>query len=124
MKTKKDVEIDITEAITKVEIAHIGGGYQRIRAHIVGDMVVIRIKCLLTPFEKELIKNAEGVSLLKKCRICLAERLREVLEKLLDDLLNVKVISFCRDINVTAGDMFIVLGLDENIEQKFQKSKE
>jgi uncharacterized protein YbcI len=45
-----------------------------------------------TNSEKHLAKTSEGVELVKKCRVCCIERVKDILEKLLDNLLNIKII--------------------------------
>ncbi|MCK4308172.1 DUF2294 domain-containing protein [candidate division WOR-3 bacterium] len=123
IRTIGEIEAEITKLITKFQLDNVGKGPDNVKSYIVEDMIVMRMKGILTIIEKHLIKTSEGLELVKRCRICLIERSREILDKFLGDLLNVKVISFCRDVNVEMEDMFIVIGLNKNIEEKFQKRK-
>lgn len=122
-KTKGQVEAKISEAITNFKIKHIGKGPDEVKSYIIEDMVVIRLKRALTTFEQQLAKTPEGIELVKRCRTCLLERAREVLNEPLQNLLNIEIVSFYADVNPIIGEMFIVLGLSENAEIKFEVNK-
>jgi len=60
-KTKGQIEAEISEAITKFKIENIGKGPEEVKSYIIEDMVVIRLKGILTHIEQELTKHPEGI---------------------------------------------------------------
>ena len=62
------VETAIRNAIIKFEQEFMGRGPDDVRASIVRDLVVVRLKGVLTPAERQLAKTAEGVDMVKRLR--------------------------------------------------------
>ena len=51
-KTKGQLEADISSSITSFEKEQLGRGPQEVRTFIIQDMILVRIKGVLTPAEK------------------------------------------------------------------------
>ena len=49
MKTKGEIEAEISRAIVQFEIDYMGRGLKEARVYIVEDLVVVRLKGVLTP---------------------------------------------------------------------------
>jgi uncharacterized protein YbcI len=122
-KSKGQIELEISEAVTKFTIKHIGKGPEEVRSYILEDTIVIRLRGALTTLEGQLIEKPEGINLVKSIRIYIFEKSRNILQRLLRRLINVSIIGFYIDINPQQKEMFIVLSLDKNIVSKFLKSK-
>lgn len=118
-KTKGQIEARISEVVTKFTIEHVGKGPKEARSYIIEDMVVIRLKEVLTVYEQQVIKVPEAMELVKRCRVCSVKSARSVLENLLHNLLDVDITGFYVDVNLPVGEIFIVLGLSEDVEAKF-----
>ena len=56
-KTKGQIEADISAAITQFEKDHLGRGPKEARTFIIQDMVLIRLRGVLTPAEEKLAKD-------------------------------------------------------------------
>ncbi len=114
-KTKGQIEADISEAIIKFEKEYMGRGPDETKTYIVDDMIVIRLKRVLTPAEQQLAKavdDTKGRSLIKEVRTALLEKARPLLEALVWDITNRKVISLHTDISTATGERIIVFTLD------------
>ena len=122
-KTNGQIEAEISEVITKFKVEHIGKGPKEAKTYIIEDMVVIRLKGALTTLEQQLSKSSEGMELVKRGRLYLLEKAQSVLGNLLHNLLGVDITSFYADVNVEVAEMFIVLGLSKNVEEKLQVIK-
>jgi len=48
MKTKGEIEAEISRAFVQFEIDYMGRGPKEARAHIIEDMLVVRLKGVLT----------------------------------------------------------------------------
>ena len=122
-KTKGQLEAEISEAITEFHKERVGKGPAEVKSHIIEDMIVVRLRGALTPIERDLTESSEGIALVKRCRSCLLENSKNILEELLQDLIGVKINNFYVDVNPKIGEMFIVISLSENIETKFIEHK-
>jgi uncharacterized protein YbcI len=121
-KTKGQVEAEISEAIIKFEKEYMGRGPDETKTYIIGDMVLVRLRGVLTPAEKQLAKtddNLKGRDLIKQVRIELLEKARVLLENILRDILERKVITMHTDISTITGERVIIFILESTPQVDF-----
>src|SRR5437016_14045644 len=85
MKSLGEIEAAICEGISRFEQEYMGRGPKDIHAHLIGDLMVVRLKGVLTAAEQQLVKSLspeKGRDLLKQVRTQLIETARPVLEGL------------------------------------------
>ena len=114
-KTKGQVEAEISEAIIKFEKEYMGRGPDETKTYLIGDMVLVRLRGVLTPAEKQLAKtddNLKGRALIKQVRIELLEKARVLLENIVQDVLGEKVITMHTDISTITGERIIIFVLE------------
>ena len=114
-KTKGQVEAEISEAIIKFEKEYMGRGPDETKTYIIGDMVLVRLRGVLTPAEKQLAKtddNLKGRALIKQVRIELLEKARVLLENIVQDVLGKKVVTMHTDISTITGERIIIFVLE------------
>ncbi len=114
------MEAEIGNALIQFEKEYMGRGPQETRAFIVEDLVIVRLKGVLTPAEQQLIKNAQGIELIKRVRSNLLEQGRELLTKAIEQITQVQVISLHTDISTKTGERVIIFTLSENLEGKLR----
>ena len=71
MKTLGELEAAICEGISRFEQEYMGRGPKNIHAHLIGDLVVVRLQGVLTAAEQHLVKTLpaeKGRDLLKQVR--------------------------------------------------------
>ena len=115
MKTKGQLEAEISEAIIKFEKEYMGRGPEETRTYLVDDMAVVRLRGVLTPAEKQLARSADenhGRMLIKQVRIELLEKARPLLESIISDITGKKVKSLHTDISTVTGERVIIFSLD------------
>ena len=66
--TKGEAETAIRNAIIKFEQEFMGRGPTDVKAFMLRDLVLVRLKGVLTPAERQLAKNAEGIDMVKRMR--------------------------------------------------------
>lgn len=120
-QSKGQVEAQIAAAITTFEREQMGRGPREVRAWIIEDMILIRLKDVLTPAEKRLTEDSNGRHLLKGLRTRLIETSRAVLEEMIEDLTGVSIVSLHSDLSIRTGERIVVLTLTENLEAKFRR---
>jgi uncharacterized protein YbcI len=121
-KTRGQLEAEISVAITQFEKEHLGRGPKEARAFIIQDMILVRLKGVLTPAEEMLAKNGSGAQLIKQVRLRLIEGSRPLLEQIIKDKTGARVISVHTDISTRTGERVFVLGLNKNLEDELKKS--
>jgi len=120
-KTKGQLEADISALITKFEKEHLGRGPKEVRTFIIQDLILIRLKGILTPAEEKLITEVDGAQIVKQVRRRLIESSRSILDKLIEEKIEAKVVSLHTDISSRTGERIIIFGMDRNIEEGLKK---
>jgi uncharacterized protein YbcI len=113
-KTKGEIEAEICEALVKFEREYMGRGPEEARTYILDDLVIVRLRGVLTPAERQLVKSeaaGHGRSLIKQVRMELIEKARPLLEVLVHDITGQHVKSLHTDISTTTGERIIVFSL-------------
>jgi len=114
MKTQGEIEAAICEGITRFEQDYMGRGPKDIHTHLIGDLVVVRLKGVLTAAEQQLVKALaaeKGRDLLKQVRTHLIETARPVMETMVQQVTDVKVVSLHHDISTTTGEELVIFTL-------------
>ena len=117
MKTKGEIEAEISRAIVQFEIDYMGRGPKETRAYIIEDMVVVRLRGVLTPAEEQLTKSIDGKELVKKMRATLIERARPLLYQVVGDITGTKILDLHTDISTETGERVFVFALDSNLQK-------
>ena len=117
MKTKGEIEAEISRAIVQFEIDYMGRGPKETRTHIVEDLVVVRLKGVLTPAEEQLSKSIDGKELVKKMRATLIDKARPLLYQVIGDIAGTKILDLHTDISTESGERVFVFALENNLER-------
>jgi uncharacterized protein YbcI len=123
MKTKGEMEAEISRAMVQFEIDYMGRGPKEARTHIIEDMVLVRLKGVLTPAEQRLTKSPDGVELIKKMRSTLIETAKPLLYQVVGDIMGAKIVSVHTDISTVLGERVIVFVLESDLERKADRKK-
>jgi uncharacterized protein YbcI len=114
MKSQGEIEAAICDGITRFEQEYMGRGPKHIHAHLIGDLLVVRLQGVLTAAEQHLVKTLppeKGRDLLKQVRTQLIETARPVLEALVLETTGVEVMSLHQDISVVTGEEVVLFTL-------------
>jgi uncharacterized protein YbcI len=116
MKTQGEIEAAICDGINRFEQEYRGRGPKDIHAYLHGDFVVVRLKGLLSPAEQHLAKfpSEKGRDLLKQVRTHLIESAKPFIQKMVQEITGVQVVSLHHDISTVTGEAFIILTLAES----------
>src|SRR5690349_3317753 len=110
------MENAIRNAIIKFEQEFMGRGPDEVRAFIVRDLVVVRLKGVLTPAERQLAKTAEGVDMVKRLRQNLIAQGRDKLCEQVSEITGAKILGVFTDIDVQLGERVFVFTMDRDIQ--------
>jgi uncharacterized protein YbcI len=124
MKTKGEIEAEISRALVQFEIDYMGRGPKEARTHIIEDMLFVRLKGVLTPAEEQLTKTADGGELVKKMRTILIEKAKPLLYQVVGDISGAKILDLHTDISTASGERVFVFTLESNLERLLARRKE
>ena len=114
--TKGESETAIRNAVIKFEQEFMGCGPTEVKAFILRDMVLVRLKGVLTPAERQLAKNAEGVDMVKRVRQNLISQGQERLCSQISAITGIEVTGLFTDIETHCGERMIVFTLERDID--------
>ena len=117
MKTQGEIEAAICEGISRFEQEYMGRGPKDIHAHLIRDLLIVRLEGVLTAAEQQLAKSLapeRGRDLLKQVRTQLIETARPLMQTLIEKVTGVKVVSLHHDISTVTGEEVVVFTLVES----------
>ena len=123
MKTKGEIEAEISDAMVKFEMEYMGRGPKEVRCHLLEDLILVRLKGVLTQAEHQLTKSPDGVELIKRMRSTLIENAKPILFQVIGDITGVKAVGLHTDISTVAGERIIVFTLDRDLESALPRKK-
>ena len=123
MKTKGEIEAQISQAMVQFEIDYMGRGPKEARSHLIEDMVLVRLKGVLTPAEQQLAKTSEGSELVKKMRATLIDKAKPLLFQVVGDITATKVVNLYTDISTAADERMFIFGLEQELASQLPRKK-
>ena len=109
--TQTESEATICDGIIRFQEEYLGWTSNQVQIHIVRDLLVVRIRSVLTLAERQLGKSTspeKGRDLIKQSRKQLLELARPMLESLVHEAAGVKVRSMHHDISTVTGEEVII----------------
>jgi len=117
MKTQGEIESAVAEGMSRFEQEYMGRGPKDVRAHLVDDLLVVRLTNVLTAAESHLVKMLpaeKGRDLLKQVRTHLIETARPTMEAMIQGITATKVVSLHHDISTLTGEEVVLFTLAES----------
>ena len=114
MKTAGEMEAAVCEGMSRFEQEYMGRGPRDIRAHLIDDLLVVRLQGVLTAAEQHLVKalpGEKGRDLLKQVRSHLVETARPAMEAMISEITGVTVVSLHHDISTKTAEEVVLFAL-------------
>lgn len=123
MPHKKETQIEhrISDAVMDFEKEYMGRGPLETRTFVVDNMIIVRLKGVLTNAELQLAntENTErGRKLIKEMRIELIEKGRPLLDAVVELITGQKVVSLHTDISTVTGERVILFTLENEPSER------
>ncbi|NWG15428.1 MAG: DUF2294 domain-containing protein [Chloroflexi bacterium] len=118
-KTRGEAEAEFTRAIVRFEKEYLGRGPVDARTLFINDLILVRLRGILTPAEAKLSETHEGKMLVKETRRQLFESSRPLLEAIVQDITGCRLISLHTDMSTRTGERIIVLTVDADLSERF-----
>ncbi|MCI0363802.1 MAG: DUF2294 domain-containing protein [Phycisphaerales bacterium] len=117
LKTQGEIEAAICEGIARFEQEYMGRGPKDIHAYLIDDLLVVRLRGVLTAAEQHLVKTLaaeKGRDLLKQVRTHLIETARPFMEAMVHEVTGIKPLSLHHDISTVTGEEVVIFTLAES----------
>ncbi len=118
-RTRGEIEAEVTKAIVRFEKEILGRGPEDARTYFINDMILIRLKGLITPAERKLAESRDGQILVKDTRRHLLESCRPLFDDLVQEIVGCQILSFHTDMSTRTGERILVLTVDRNLDELF-----
>ena len=115
-QSKGEIEAAIRNAIIKFEQEFLGRGPTDVRAFILRDVILVRLKGVLTQAERQLANNADGIEMVKRMRQNLIAQGREKLCERINAIAGAKATALFTDIDTTVGERVVVFTMDRDLD--------
>jgi uncharacterized protein YbcI len=119
-KTRGEAEAEVTQAVVKFEKEYLGRGPLDARTFFVQDMILVRLRGIITPAERKLAESREGQNLVKETRRQLFESSRPLIEEIVTQSIGCQLISLHTDMSIKTGERIIVLTVDTNLDTLYR----
>lgn len=116
IKTKGQLEAEISDAMVKLQRERTGRGPTQAHTYILEDMVIVRMQEVLTPAERQLTGKPYGQSLVKQFHQQMHEIARADLEKIIESFTGCRVTSIHSDVSTKSGEQMAIFVVDHNLE--------
>ena len=126
MRTQGEIEAAVCDGISRFEQEFMGRGPKDIRAHLIDDILFVRLQGVLTAAEQHLVKSLpaeKGRDLLKQVRTHLLETARPLLEVMVKEITGSVVTSMHHDISTVSGEEVVLFTLVEAPKVRETKKK-
>jgi uncharacterized protein YbcI len=119
-KSKQEIESIVSEAMSKFLKEQIGEEAEAVITQVVGDTIIVRFKGVLPPAERHMVKNPQGMKLIKELKGKLIEKAKPRLQVLIGNLTDAEVIDIHSTFNAETGERMEVFTLDKDLEKNCQ----
>ena len=118
-KSKQEIESAVSAALSKFINEQMGEQVKTLTTQLLEDAIIVRLKDLLSPAERYLIKDWEGLKLIKELKKKLMEGSKDNLKTLIKDLTGVEAIDIHTSFNTEHSELVIVFSMAKNLEKVF-----
>ena len=119
--TRGSIEAEIAGAVVRFQREQQGRGATEVRAHLLGDLVLVRCGGIFTPTEARLAVSEEGRRLIKSARQELRSINRRDIEAVLAGIVGCRILRSYYDVDVEAAEQVEVYVLGENVEKRLAR---
>ena len=117
-QTKGAIEAEIANAVVKFQREQQGRGPGDVRAHLIGELVLVRCSGIFTPTEARLAVSEEGRRLIRSARQELRSINHAEIEAAVSAIAGIAVVRSYSDISVEAAEQMEVFVLESDLEKR------
>ena len=118
-RTRGEAEAEFTKAMIRLEKDYFWRGPSDARTYFLNDMIVVRLRGILTPAEVKLAESPDGRAVIKETRRLLFDSSRAMIATMVQEIADCSLISLHTDMSTKTGERIIVLIVDTNLEAQY-----
>lgn len=122
-QTKGTIEAEVANAVVRFQREQQGRGPQDVRAHLIGNLMLVRCAGIFTATEVRLLATEEGRRLIRSARQELHAITHGELENLVSGILGCDVLRSYADVNVEAAEQIDVFVLEVDVEKRMLRQE-
>jgi uncharacterized protein YbcI len=107
---------EFNQAILHFEQDYFGHEHVQAYTYFIKDMILVRVRGILTPAEQKLAESRDGMFNVKDTRRQLFETARPFLEGIVRRVTGCRVISLHTDMSTSSGERIVLFIVDANLE--------
>lgn len=112
LKTQGEFESLVCNGVAQIMSGVLGRGPKTIKCHIFQEMVYLRVWNEYSKIESQLILSENGGNILKNYRNNMVLGVRDVFEKMISGVFDIKLINLHHDITVANGEEILIFTLE------------
>lgn len=116
-KSKQEIEFAVSAHLSKFLKEQMGEQVKTLTTQLLEDTIIVRLKDLLSPAEKCLIRDWEGLKLIKELKGKLMEGSKDNLKTMIKDLTGVDAVDIHTSFNTQHNELLIVFSMAKNLEK-------
>jgi uncharacterized protein YbcI len=116
--TKGSIEAEVANAVVRFQREQQGRGPEDVRAHLIGELIVVRCSGIFTPTEAHLAATEEGRRLIRSARQELRAINHQEIEAAIAGIVGCKVVRSYGDVDVDAAEQMEVYVLETDVEKR------
>lgn len=116
LKTRDELENAICLGMIRFDQEYMGHGPRDAQAHLLNDLLVVRMKCVMAVAELQLVETMppeKGRDLVKEVRRQMMEGARKQIDSMVQIITGVTVRSMHHDISTRTGEKVVIFSLSE-----------
>ena len=114
-KSRGEIESEVASATVKFQREQQGRGPNDVRAHLIGELLLVRSSGIFTPTEAHLAASDEGRKLIKSARVELRSINQGEIEAIVSDIVGFPVVRSYYDLSVEAAEQVEVYVFAEKV---------
>jgi len=111
-KMKQKIESAVSQAMVKFLKVQMGEETETVITQVMGDIVIVKVKGILPPAERHMVRNQQGQRLIKDMKGRLIEKAKPLLEAMIKDLTDLEVVDIQSSFDVNTDEYIEVFKLD------------
>jgi uncharacterized protein YbcI len=116
--TKGSIEAEVANAVNRFQREQHGRGPADVRAHLIGDLILVRTSGIFTQTETHLSASEEGRKLIKSAREELRSLTHVEIENTIEQIVGCKVLYSHYDVNAEVAGQVEVYVLEHDVERR------
>jgi len=121
--TNGTIEAAVSDAVVRFQREQLGRGPEQVRAHLVGDLIIVRCTGIFTQTEARLAVSEDGRKLIRSSRQELRSINHAEIEELIASITECAVVRSYGDVDVSAAELMEVYVLDIDMEKRLLRAE-